>query len=136
MIQSLVLNYWDTKQRDMRRRHAVSPVFTGHYQGLGISSLKRVWFCLQFYARTRQALFHRVRSKVLCAEVMTCASRVPPWVRQGSDRNAGFKLLNSYCACERWRPTIGLSAPNDKHSAVRGRNFARGLSGNQFSPLS
>ena len=28
------------KHRDMRRRHAISPGFAGHYQDLGISSLK------------------------------------------------------------------------------------------------
>ena len=34
-----VLGFWDKKHRDLRRCHAISPGFSGHYQDLGISSL-------------------------------------------------------------------------------------------------
>ena len=40
MIPCLVLGFWDKNHRDMRRRQAISPGFSSHYQNLGISSLK------------------------------------------------------------------------------------------------
>ena len=40
MIPFLVLDFWD-KNTGIRRRHAISPGFSGHYQDLGKSSLKR-----------------------------------------------------------------------------------------------
>ena len=40
IIPSIVPGFWDKKHHDVRRRHATSPVFSGHYQDLGISSFK------------------------------------------------------------------------------------------------
>ena len=39
IIPVLVLDFWDKRPRDMRRRHVISPGFSGHYQDLEISSL-------------------------------------------------------------------------------------------------
>ena len=74
----------------MRRRHAISPGFSGHYQDLGISSKKGVVLC----HGTAISVATQVRSPAVAApgaELLCPQKAVPPAV------TAIFKLNKSKC---------------------------------------